>query len=456
MSVFDVVVIGGGPGGYVAALRAAGEGQKVALVEEREVGGTCLHLGCIPTKALHRTAFYLRCFKHFERNGIRAELKGFSPAAAVARKDGLVKRLTAGIHYLLKKSGVVFCRGKGTVVDRGEVEVSGPAGSERLKAQNIIIATGSAPQKPPGFPFDGETVLTGEEALSLKELPASLAVVGGGVIGCELASIFNAFGCRVTVIELEGVLLPAMDENVGKALGAAFRKSGIEVRLGARVARIEKAGHGARVELDSGELLEVEKVLVAVGRRYLSREVVRPELGLALGPRGEIATDERARTSIPGIYAVGDVTGKRELAHVAAHQGVVAALNAAGYEAREELEVVPAAVFTFPEAAGVGLNERDLPAQEVRAFKFPFSALGKAVTMDETEGFVKVVADAGGVVRGVHIVGPHAAELVATAALLVRAGFKADEAERLIFAHPTLAEGLKEALEGVGGKCLHL
>ncbi|WP_027717078.1 dihydrolipoyl dehydrogenase [Desulfovirgula thermocuniculi] len=456
MSGFDVVVVGGGPGGYVAALRAAREGLKVALVEEREVGGTCLHLGCIPTKALHRTAFYLQCFKHFERNGISAELKDFSLAAAVARKEGIVKKLTAGIHYLLKKNGVAFYRGKGTVVDRGEVEVVGSGGSERLKAQSVIIATGSAPQKPPGFPFDGETVLTSDEALSLKELPRSLAVVGGGVIGCELAGIFHAFGCRVTVIELQDGLLPAMDEDVGKALGAAFRKRGIEVKLKARVAGVEKTGRGALVELDSGEVLEVEKVLVAVGRRYLSREVARPELNLALGPRGEIATDERTRTSVPGIYAVGDVTGKRELAHVAAHQGVVAALNAAGYEAREELQVVPAAVFTFPEAAGVGLTERDLLAQGVRTFKFPFSALGKAVTMDETEGFVKVVADTGGVVRGVHIVGPHAADLVATAALLVKAGFKAGEAERLIFAHPTLPEALKEALEGIEGTCLHL
>ncbi|HHV61765.1 MAG TPA: dihydrolipoyl dehydrogenase [Firmicutes bacterium] len=460
---FDVVVIGGGPGGYVAAIRAAQlgarAGARVCLVEEAELGGTCLNRGCIPTKALVASASALEFAKRLGDFGVRAGEASYDFGMMMDRKDKIVERLRGGVAFLLKRHKVTVIKGRARLAGAGSIEVE-PDGQQAmvLNARNIIIATGSRPVIFPGFEHDGEIILTSDEVLNLREVPATLLIVGGGVIGCEFACIFSALGTKVTIIELMSSILPSEDRDVQKLLSAALRKRGVQVKTGVRIQSIARVDGRATATLESGETVVCDKALLSVGRACNSDGIGLEAVGVNVGPKGEIIVDDRMATNVPGIYAIGDVTGKTLLAHVASAQGIVAAHNIMGEEKRMNYDAVPACIFTAPEIASVGLTadraqERGI---EVVTGRFPFAASGKAVSMGEPDGFVKMVADKStDRLLGVQIIGPHATELIAEATLAVRSSITAREFAETIHAHPTLAEALMEAAEAVHGLSIH-
>lgn len=459
---FDVAVIGGGPAGYVAALRAAQLGGRVALMEEGELGGTCLNVGCIPTKTLLHSAGLFAAVKNAEAFGVEVEGVRLNLAVAQARKVQVVRRLTGGVAGLLQQAGVRLVRGTARLTRAGRVAVDGPEPRE-LQARSVILATGSTAADLPVARFDGRTIVSSTDALALTEIPPRLAIVGGGVIGCEFADLFHSFGSTVTVLEAEGQLLPREDEELARLLERRFRRSGLTVLTGARLeSTAVKPDGGAALtvrQADGRELVvEADLVLVAVGRRPRTEGLGLEELGVRL-ERGAIAVDERQQTSMPGLYAAGDVTGGWQLAHVAFHEGAAAAEQAMGRRGgRVRREAVPRCVYTHPELAAVGLTEREARERydEVQVGRFPFAANGKALALGESDGLVKVIAEPRyGQVVGVGLVGPGATELVAEAALAVAEECTLDELSEVIHAHPTLAETVREAALAAAGRPLH-
>lgn len=468
MAEFDVAVVGGGPGGYVAAIRAAQLGRSVCLIEKDQLGGTCLNRGCIPTKALVASVQALETAKRLAEFGVEFGGQGGDCGGGeararfdrmVARKDRVVARLRAGIGFLLKKNKVAVIAGTGRMMGPGRIEVDAKEGPAEVRARDIIIATGSKPVIFPSFGYDGRVVITSDEALDFQDVPESLLIVGGGVIGCEFAFIFSSLGSRVTVVDIMPTILPMEDPDSAAAVADSLKKRKVVVRTGVKIERIAVEGDEAVAVLDNGERLSAARVLLSVGRRANSEGIGLEDAGVEIGKRGEVVVNDQMATNVPGIYAIGDVVGKVMLAHVASAQGIVAAQNIAGADRRMSYAAVPSAIFTSPEVASVGLNERQAKEEgfDVRVGKFPFTASGKALAMGEAEGFVKIIADGStDRILGIHIVGPHATELIPEPTMAVRMKMTVAEFARTIHAHPTLAEAIGEAAEAVHRMAIHV
>ena len=458
MATYDVVVIGSGPGGYVAALRAAQLGKTTAVVERDTLGGVCLNRGCIPTKALCHSAEVFANIRHADAIGINVSDVSLDFAAMMANKDAVVKKLNSGVAFLLKRAKVDVLAGTGRLAGRNKVAVAlNDGGEEILEAEKIIIATGSEPARPSWIRFDSPKVMTSDEALQLAELPASVFILGGGYIGCEFASIFAQLGVKVTLVEMLDSLLPNMDPDVSSTLLKAFKKLKIKVHTGTKMESLEATDAGVTAALEGGKSVEADLALICVGRRMLSDGLGLDEAGVEVKD-GAIVIDEHCETSVAGIYAIGDVTGKLQLAHVASAQAIVAAECAAGMSSAINYRCVPAAVFTNPEVGSVGLTEAEAQeaGYEVKTASFQLQALGRAIAIGETAGFAKVVADARtGEVLGLHLVGPHASDVIAEGGLAIALEATVAELATTIHAHPTLPEAVMEAARSWLGHDIH-
>ncbi len=461
MREFDVIVIGAGPGGYVAAIRGAQLNAKVALIEKDKVGGTCLNRGCIPTKALYYSANALKSAKKASEFGVNIKEISFDLSKAIERKDSVVKKLVSGVEQLLKGNGVEVIRGEALIESAGRVVVKTQSNAETIAGRAIIIATGSEPAMIPAFNIDGKNILTSTEALDLKALPKSLLIIGGGVMGCEFASMFSAFGSKVTVVELLPSILSNEDSIVSRVVLKRFKEAGVEVLTSVTVDVIEPQEGAVKTRLKDGREFITEKALVTIGRSFNSAKIGLEAAGVNV-EKGRIAVNERMETGLRGVYAVGDVTGKLLLAHVASAQGIVAVTNAldrAGSgSASMDYSTIPSGIFTDPEIASVGLREKDAKEKgvPVKIGRFPYAASGKAMGMGETDGFVQLIADeATDRVLGCTIVGAHATDLLGEAALAVASGAKAKDIAHIVHAHPTLPELVMEAAEDVNGMAIH-
>lgn len=456
----DIAVIGAGPGGYVAALRAAQLGAKVVLVEKGKLGGVCLNWGCIPTKTLLRTAEVLNLARDAAEYGVVVGEVRLDWAAAQKRKETVVRRLTGGIKFLLEKAGVQLLPGTARFISPSTLEVTAEMGQERVEAKNYVVATGSRPVSLPIPGLEGPGVLTSDDALALDALPASLLIIGAGPIGVEFATLFRACGVQVTVVELLPRVLPTLDADLGAEIERALKKAKVAVHTASRVSKVA-ASNGKYAVTIQGEkqitTVEVDKILVAVGRRPNVEELGLDSIGVQVEKTG-IKVDEFLRTNVPHIYAVGDVAGGILLAHVAMHEGVVAAENAMGLQRAMNYAAVPSCVFTTPEVASVGLSEEQAQQQgyDLRVGKFPFRANGKALAQGEPDGLVKIVAEGKyGQILGVHIVGPHASDLIQEGTLALTLEATLDELEVAIHPHPTLSEAVAEAALAAKGRALH-
>ncbi len=461
----DVAVIGGGPGGYVAALRAAQLGLSTVCVEmDRTLGGTCVNVGCIPSKALLTSSEHFEFARtHAADHGLVLGDVALDLARMLKRKDDVVAQNTKGIEFLFRKNKVSWAKGRGTLKPGNVLRVAGADGAVTdWHAAHVIVATGSAPVELPFLPFDERRILSNVGALSLSEVPRHLIVIGGGVIGLELGSVWRRLGSKVTVIELLPTILPGMDDDVIKEADRTFRKQGLELRPGTKVVSGRREGDNIFVEIEKDgarETLQGDYVLVAVGRRPALTGIDAPALGLALRPHGEIAVDDRMRTNRPGVYAVGDCVGGKLLAHKAEEEGIVAAEVIAGRPARMRYTSIPSVVYTWPEIAAVGLTEREVKAsgRDYRTGRFPYSANGRARTMGEASGFVKFVADARtDELLGCHIIGPNASELIAEVVLGFEYRASSEDIGMIVHAHPTLSEATKEAALATLGRALHI
>jgi len=456
-----LLVIGAGPGGYVAALKAAQLGAEVTVVEDTEVGGTCLNRGCIPTKALVASAEAIHKAKNLKDFGVDVSGEIIPNLSRIMeRKNKVVSTQVKGIRSLFKSWGVTLLEGKGMLLTPGKVEIEKKDGSvEIVEADRIIIATGSKPAQIPIFPFDGEHILSSDDALNIKSIPKSLIIVGAGVIGCEFAFIFRELGTEVTMVEMMPGAISTEDPEISRLLEKELKKKKIKLMTEVKVERVEGQHDGIHVGLAGGKELVAEKLLVSIGRSLNTEGIGLEAIGIKKGSRGEIEVNEHMETNIEGIYAIGDVTGGILLAHVASREGIIAAYNACGIEKKIDYSVVPAAIFTSPEIASVGLREDQASEKGIDYITghFQFRALGKAHAMGEISGFVKVIADKGtDRLLGVHIIGPHASDLIHEAAVAIKAGLKVRDIADTIHAHPTLSEGLMEAAEDVHGEAIHV
>ena len=459
MSTYDVGIIGGGPGGYVAAIKVAQLGGKVCLIEKGEWGGTCLNRGCIPTKTLFAVASLATQIQDAEGFGLKVQGAEVDYPQVLAHKNTTVTQLTGGIAKLLKGNGVQTFNGVGVLVGKNTIEVSQADGAtEQINATKIIIATGSEPANIPLFEIDEEQVLTTTGMLNLQTLPESLVIVGGGVSGCEFASIFNGLGCRVTVIELLPTILATEDVQVVRQIQLFMKRKGIEIKTAVNITQVDKSETGITATLASGEQIQAEKMLVSIGRQFNSEGVGLQQVGVHT-ENGKIVVNERMETNIPDIYAVGDVASRYLLAHVASAEGVVAAQNCMGENAEMDYGTVPSCVFTIPEIAKVGMTEDEAKTEgyEVKVGRFPYAASGKALGMRETDGFVKVISDEEyGDILGVHILGAHASDLIHEAAVAIRLGASTADLAHTIHAHPTLGEIVMESAEAAYGQAIHI
>ena len=464
-SAFDLVVIGAGPGGYVAAVRAAQLGAKVACVEKQYLGGTCLNVGCIPSKALLDSSERFHTARHvLSKHGITAQGVTLDLATMMKRKDEVVKANTNGVAYLFKKHKIEHVIGTGRVTAPGTVQVSANGQNRTLGAKNILIATGSAPVQLPGLPFDGKNVVSSTEALALAAVPKKMVIVGGGYIGVEMGSVWARLGTEVVVLEFLDRALPGMDREMAGLLQRLLEKLGLKFRFNtvAESARAE----GGRVKVawsgDGGKergVEECDKVMVSVGRRPVTEGLGLPELRVEVDKKGFVKVDEQFRTAVPGVWAIGDVIGGVMLAHKAEEEGIAAAEIMAGRHGHVDYHTIPAVVYTHPELAQVGYTEDDAKAagHEVKVGKFPFSANGRARAMGETDGQVKVVADAKtDRVLGVHILGAHASDMIHEAVAAMTFHASAEDIARSNHAHPTLCEAIKEAALAVDRRAIHI
>jgi len=454
-------ILGAGPGGYVAAIKAAQLGAQVTVIEENEVGGVCLNWGCIPTKVLVASADFLARARKSEEFGI--EIKGdITPnfAKIIERKNKIVNTQIKGIRNLLKKWGITLQQGRGVLTSPREITVTSRDGSiEKTESDNIIIATGSRPFQLPNLPFDGKRILSSDNAIALKEIPKSIIIVGAGVIGCEFACIFRNLGAEVTLIEMLPRAVATEDFEISDILERELRKKKIRLLVNVKAEKADIRDEEVHVFLNDGKEIAAEKVLVSVGRIFNSNGIGIEETGIQKGVRGEISVNEKMETNIPGIYAIGDVAGGLMLAHVASGEGITAAINLMGGNERIDYDSVPSAIFTSPEIASVGLREQQAAEKgiKVRTGHFQFRMLAKAHAIGEIEGLLKIVSDEeSDRVLGVHIIGPHASDLIHEGALAVRLGLKTKDIAGTIHAHPTLAEGLMEAAEDVHNEAIHV
>jgi dihydrolipoamide dehydrogenase len=450
---FDIVVLGAGSGGYACALRAAELGLEVALVEKGNLGGTCLHVGCIPTKALLHAAEVADAARDSAQFGVQATLDGIDMAGVNAYKDGVVQRLFKGLTGLVKGRGITVVEGEGRLVARDTVEVAG----ERYTGKHVVLATGSYSRTLPGLEVDGQRVITSEQALGLDRVPGSVVVLGGGVIGCEFASVWRSFGADVTILEALPRLLPGEDEASSKLLERAFRKRKITVHTGTPFKGVDVSDEGVRVTTESGETLEAELMLVAVGRGPVTEGLGYDEQGVALD-RGFVLTDDRCRTNVDGIYAVGDIVPGLQLAHRGFQQGIFVAEDIAGLEPTPIEETgIPRVTYSDPEVASVGLTEaqaREHHGDEVETLVYDLGGNGKSQIL-KTSGSVKLVRRKDGPVLGVHLVGARVGELIGEAQLIVNWDAYPEDVAPLVHAHPTQNEALGEAHLALAGKPLH-
>ncbi|MGO0062667.1 dihydrolipoyl dehydrogenase [Brevibacillus fluminis] len=456
----DIAMIGGGPAGYVAAITAARAGKRVVLIEEKELGGTCLNVGCMPTKALLESADTYEQVLHAERFGIEGPLgEARVNWAHVQRyKEGVIQKLVAGVRYLMKQNQITVMRGSAFFLTDRQLLVKAEGSEQLVEAERIIIAAGSEPIPLPFAPFDGEWVLHSSHAMSLAAVPPVLVVVGGGVIGCEFASVYSRMGSKVIIIEMAEQLLPGEDGDIAGVLERQLKRNGVEVHVNSSVEGVDRSAKTVRFRTPDGlQSIAADAVLVAIGRRPRVGGMNLESIGIRFSTKG-IQVDERMQTSLPHIFAAGDVTGGIQLAHMAFHEGEVAAANACGGDRRVQDRVVPRCIYTAPEVASVGLTERQARAKygDIRIGEFPFSANGKALILQETAGKVKVLVEPGfHEIVGISIVGPRATELIGQAALLLHTEMTADALEDFIAPHPTLSEALFEAVRGAVGHAVH-
>lgn len=461
MENFDVVVIGSGPGGYIAAIRAAQLGKNVALVEKYPtLGGTCLNVGCIPSKALlDSSEHYHNAVHRFQAHGIKIPPPELDFGQMIARKAKVVEDNCRGVAMLMKKNKITVLHGVGSFVSSHQVRVEGQGDSQVVEAAHIIIATGSKPSSIPGVDIDKKRIITSTEALSLKEVPHTLLVIGGGVIGMELGTVYARLGSRVQVIEYTDTLIGAFDRALGKELQKVSRKLGMEFFLGHNVlqvaySNVDKVQLKALDPQGQEVTFEGDYCLVAVGRRPYTQGLNLEAAGLSLDEKGFVPVDEECRTKVPHIWAIGDVVRGAMLAHKAEEEGVAVAERIAGQQPHIHYSLIPNVVYTWPEVASVGYSEEQLKAQgrAYRSGQFPFMASGRARASMDTEGFVKVLADAqSDEILGVHIIGPRAADLIGEAALALEFKAAAEDIGRICHAHPTFSEALKEASLAASG-----
>lgn len=461
----DVLVLGGGPGGYVASIRAAQLGFSVTCVEsDNTLGGTCVNVGCIPSKALlHSSEQYEWLRLHAAEHGIKVDGMSIDLATMMARKIDVVASNTKGVEFLFKKNKVTWARGFGTLKSDNVIEVRANDGSiTSWQGKSVIIATGSVPVQLPFLTFDERRVLSNVGALSLTEVPKHLVVVGGGVIGLELGSVWRRLGAKVTVVEFAPTILPGNDDDVVKEADRIFRKQGLEIHVDTKVIGADVRSDGVTIHVEKEGVtssIAADCVLVSVGRKPVLRGIDAAALGLTLGARGEIAVDDQQRTNLPNVFAIGDVVGGKLLAHKAEEEGVVAAEVIAGKPVHMHQRTVPGIVYTWPEIATVGLTEAEVKAsgRSYRVGKFPFSANGRARTMGETQGFVKFVVDKDtDEILGAHMVGPNVADLMAEVVLAMEYRGSAEDIAITVHSHPTLSETVKEAALAAIGRAIHI
>ena len=458
---FDAVVIGGGPGGYVAAIRLAQLGKKAALVEKEGLGGVCVNWGCIPSKALIAAANLVDDLRHAAARGITAE-----PQVDLAKlrqfKDDVVKKMVGGIGLLEKGNAVEVIRGTAQLVSPGAADVVGKDGTTRLEAPAFIVATGARPIQIPGFEFDGKDVWSAREAVDLPEVPRRLVVIGGGVIGLELGTVYAKLGSQITVVEALPSILTGVDPDATRLVQKGLRQRGAVIHVGAKAKGLERKAGELLVRVEVGgkeEAIACDKVLVSVGFRPNSEGIGLDRAGVKVGPKGFVEVDERMQTSVPSVYCIGDLAGPPLLAHKAMREGEIAAEVIAGRKSVRDWVAMPAAVFTDPEVATVGLSEEEAQKQGYQTMvgKFAFGALGRAVAIAHSEGFVKVIADkASKLILGVTIAGAEASDLIAEAALALEMGAYLEDVALTVHAHPTLPEAFMEACKATLGEAIHM
>ncbi|HHT26982.1 MAG TPA: dihydrolipoyl dehydrogenase [Firmicutes bacterium] len=459
-SHFDVAVVGAGPGGYVAAIRAAQLGARVCLIERDKIGGTCLNRGCIPTKALVASVEKYLAVKQAAEYGIIVGDVQIDFPAMISRTKGVVDRLVQGIEYLMRKRKITCIQGRAAFNDPHTLSVQAAGQTTIVTADKFILAPGSKPMVFPAFAYDGSRVVTSDELLHLDKLPRSMVIIGGGVIGCEYASIFQSLGTQVTVVEALPTILPQMDKELVRQLASYLKRQGIKLLTGVKVSEVVKDDMQVTVQMENGKSVSGDIVLVAVGRRANTTGLNLEKAGLSVNEKAEIIVDDRMQTAVPHIYAVGDACSSPwKLAHVASYQGIVAAHQCLG-DAQEVMDysAVPAVVFTTPEVAAVGVTVESAAeaGMEIVSAKFSFMASGKAVAAGHTAGFVKIIARKDNQqIVGAHIIGDQASNLIAELALAVRNQLTVNHLTRTIHAHPTLAEAVLEAAEGINNQTIH-
>jgi dihydrolipoamide dehydrogenase len=454
---FKVAVIGGGPAGYVAAIQAAHSGQSVALIEAEDMGGTCLNWGCIPTKTLLAGAEVYHKMKNAHNFGIQCDNISFDFAKMKDRKDDVILKIRKSLEGLIAAHKITILRGFGQIVSPHEIKITGEV-NEVIEADNIIIATGSRPKKIGSLPFDWEKVHDSSSMLEVSELPKKVVIIGGGVIGCEFASLYAEFGVEVIVLEALASILPLEAKAVSQALSAAFTKKGIKCKTGVFVERIEHLDNGLKVHIKDNEPIECDMALVAIGRDLNTSGIGLEKAGVVTDEKGAIIVNDKMQTSVPHIYAIGDITAKVMLAHVASHQGIVAAKNATGEPSVMHYHAVPNVIFTHPEIATVGLSLEAAIAKGYKAHagKFPFLALGKSIASIETEGFAQVIVDSTtGQILGAQVVGHEASALIAEMTLAIQNEMTLESIVETIHAHPTIAESWLEASLIASGTPIH-
>jgi len=444
---FDIAVIGAGPGGYVAAIKASQMGRKVALIEKQYLGGTCLNVGCIPSKALLSNAQVLKKVKHAQDYGIEVGKISFDYSKMKKRKDQVVEKIRSSLGGLIQSNGITIFNGHAEFMAPNELKVRGEDNA-LIQAEKIIIATGSEPVDIPAFPCDHKFIRNSTSILELTELPKSIAIIGGGYIGCEFASLFVELGVKVTIIEALPAIVQAQGKVISDQLTKAFTAQGIDIRVNTAVEKIDKKKDGTIIHFKGGDSLESDMAVVAVGRRLNSEGLGLEKAGLATGPKGAIEVNEKLETHVPGIYAIGDITAIAMLAHVASHQGIVAAANACGQQARMHYRAIPAVIFTSPEIATVGLTAEQALEEgyQVNVGTYPFQALGKSIATNEVEGFAQIISDKKtGELLGAQVVGHEASVLISEMALAINNELTLDCVTDTIHAHPTVPEAWLEA-----------
>lgn len=462
---YDLTVIGGGPGGYEAAIRAAQLGLKVAVIEEREMGGTCLNRGCMPTKALLHSAEVYHTAKHSAEFGIIVKEVGFDYTKIASRKDAVVKQLRSGVEYLVKSNGGTIFYGRGLIKDRNTIEVTEKdkqgvtTDKQTITTEKIIIATGSRPARPPIPGLDGNRVLDSDGVLKLTQCPDKVVIIGGGVIGIEFATLFNTLGKEVTIVEMMDMILPSVDLEISQLLRKSLEKKGIKIFTGSKVTSVRSDSNAVCTFENGGQEARAEGdiVIIAIGRKPNSENLGFENAGIET-ERGYIKVNDRMETSVKGIYAIGDVAGKVLLAHVASAQGMIAAANAAGQNRMMDYSVVPSCIYTSPEVASVGLTEAEAVRKgySLKVGRFPINANGRSMIMDEKEGLIKVITDKEtGEILGTHIMGPRATDMISEICVAMKLESTVEEVAETIHPHPTVSEIIMEAAHDVEGLCVN-